>query len=210
MRLLTTGVTAVAVVVLSGAALAQDAGDGIRGKVIVRGPNSTRASLAHENYQPIIGEWDMRWTLFNPAGEATQELAGAASNEWIVGGRWVQSTFKTDLDIKGELFHGVGFFGHDNTTGRYHNLWLESNRTAVQYDTGSYDAEARTFTFKGDQPRPDGTLVSTRTTMRIDTADQHTIELFVPGPDGVEFRVLEIVLTRRDESVDGAQVEPSS
>ena len=206
MRLLTTGAAAVAMVVLSGAALAQDEGD--EGKVIVREPDSTRAGPAHENYQPIIGEWVTRWTLFNPAGEATKEFVGTASNEWIVGGRWVQSTFKTDLDLKGELFHGVGFFGHDNTTGRYHSLWLESNRTAVQYDTGSYDAEARTFTFKGEQPRPDGTLVATRTTMRIDAADQHTIELFVPGADGVEFRVLEIVLTRRDESADADEVAP--
>ncbi|MCH8270254.1 MAG: DUF1579 family protein [Planctomycetes bacterium] len=206
MRLLTTGAAAVAMVVFSGAALAQDAGD--EGKVIVPEPDSTRAGPAHENYQPIIGEWVTRWTLFNPEGEATKEFAGTASNEWIVGGRWVQSTFKTDLDLKGELFHGVGFFGHDNATGRYHNLWLESNRTAVQYDKGSYDAEARTFTFEGEQPGPDGTLIATRTTMRIDAADRHTIELFVPGVDGVEFRVLEIVLTRRDDSADAEEVAP--
>ena len=210
MRLWTASMTVGVMMAGSGGAIAQDAGDGDQDKVIVRGPDSTKAGLAHENYQPIIGEWDMHWTLFNPEGEATRKLTGTASNEWIVGGRWVQSTFNTDLDMNGELFHGVGFFGHDNTTGQYHNLWLESNRTAVQYDTGSYDSESRTFTFKGDQPRPDGTLVSTRTTMRIDTADQHPIELFVPGADGDEFRVLELVLTRKDENADAEEVTPAT
>ena len=110
MRPLTTCVLAGALV-LSDAAYAQDESNQSDEKIIVTGPGSAVPSKAHEYYEPIIGEWDMRWKLLNQAGEVTREVEGKTTNEWIVGGRWVQSTFETDLDMNGERFHGVGIFG---------------------------------------------------------------------------------------------------
>jgi len=184
-----------------------DAGDtaGARdgAKVIVKGPESRLPSRAHEHYAPMIGKWAMHWKLLGPDGAVARELKGTSTHEWVVGGRWVRATFETDLEFpEGEVFSGVGYFGHDNTTGAYHNVWFENNRTAVQYDKGSYDAETRTFEFVGEQPRADGSRFTARTTVRIDSDDQHTIELFSPGPDGKERKALVLVFTRQADGED--------
>lgn len=186
----------VSTLVSGASAFAQDAA---RDKVIVPGRAATQPSIAHENYEPIIGTWKSHWKLLDGDGNVTREINGTATNEWIIGGRWVQSTFTTDLDLGGEAFHGVGMFGHDNTTGEYHNVWFESNRTAVQYDTGTYDARTRTFTFEGEQPGGNGERFLARTTMRIDSIDKHTIELYVVRAEDDVRKVLEMVMTRVSE-----------
>jgi Protein of unknown function (DUF1579) len=197
-------------------AMAQDATGAAAGdradKVIVPGFAATQPSRAHENYEPIVGTWNTVWTLMDQEGNVTRTIKGRATNEWIVGGRWVQSTFTTDLDMAGEKFHGVGLFGHDNTTGDYHNVWFESNRTAMQYDKGSYDAGTRTFTFEGEQPGRDGTPFTARTTMRIDSADQHTVELYVVRSKDDVTKVLEMVLRRVKDAEDekGDEASPGA
>lgn len=165
-------------------------------KVIVSGIASTQPSKAHAYYEPIIGAWETNWKLLDQDGVVRREVKGTATNEWIIGGRWVQQSFVSEIEMGGEKFNGIGMFGHDNTTGEYHNVWFESNRTAVQYDIGTYDAKTKTFTFVGDQPGADGSRFTTRTTMRIDSADRHTIELFVVRAEDDVAKVLEMVLTR--------------
>jgi hypothetical protein len=122
----------------------------------------------------------------------------------------MRATFETDLQLPGgegdeggEVFGGVGYFGHDNTTGAYHNVWFENNRTAVQYDKGTYTPETKTFEFIGEQPRADGTRFTTRTTVRIDSRDKHTIELYAPGQDGEERKALVLVFTRKQDGAEG-------
>lgn len=184
---------------------AQDAAVDRGEKIVVKGPESRLPSAAHKHYEPMVGEWDMRWTLLDADGGVARELKGTSTHEWVVGGRWMRATFETDMQLPGgEVFGGVGYFGHDNTTGEYHNVWFENNRTAVQYDTGTYDADARTFEFVGEQPRADGSRFTARTTVRIDSEDRHTIELFAPGRDGKERRALVLVFTRRVDA-EGAQ-----
>ncbi|MCH8138172.1 MAG: beta-ketoacyl-ACP synthase 3, partial [Proteobacteria bacterium] len=102
-------------------------GDGA-GAVVLRAKKTNGDARAlvnlialHENYEPIVGTWVANWKLLDGDGKVTSEIKGSATNEWIVGGRWVQSTFTTDLVMNEEKFHGVGLFGHDNTTGEYHN-----------------------------------------------------------------------------------------
>jgi len=197
-----TMVVMASVLASAGGAIAQDAASE---KVIVSGRAATRPSVAHENYEPIVGTWKSHWKLLDGDGNVTREIKGRATNEWIVGGRWVQSTFTTDLDMGGEAFHGVGMFGHDNTTGEYHNVWFESNRTAVQYDTGTYDARTRTFTFEGEQPGGNGVRFLARTTMRIDSDDKHTIELYVVRSEDDVRKVLELVMTRVKEVSEDEQ-----
>ena len=199
------GSIAASVLVAAPLSAQDDAGDRAQDregkKVVVKGPESRLPSRAHEHYGPMIGSWSMHWKLLGPDGAVARELKGTSTHEWVVGGRWMRATFETDLEFpEGEVFSGVGYFGHDNTTGAYHNVWFENNRTAVQYDKGTYDAATRTFEFVGEQPRADGSRFTARTTVRIDSEDQHTIELFSPGPDGKERKALVLVFTRRAEA----------
>lgn len=196
-----------------GPAFGQDAG---AGNVVIKGPGSRLPSAAHAHYEPMIGSWDMHWKLLGPDGSVSRELSGTSEHEWVVGGRWMRATFETDMrlpggegDDGGEVFGGVGYFGHDNTTGEYHNVWFENNRTAVQYDKGTYTPETKTFEFVGEQPRADGTRFTTRTTVRIDSRDKHTIELFAPGQDGEERKALVLVFTRKqgEAEVDAEEVD---
>lgn len=153
-----------------------------------------KPSAAHSNYEPIVGTWNMDWTLLG--GSEPRKVSGTCINTWAVGGRWVKSDFKTDMNIGDEIFQGTGYFGHDNVSGEYHNVWFESNRTAVQYDVGGFDSATKTFTFEGEQPTAGGQMVSTRTTLRIVSDDEHVIEMYVRRGEGEERKVLELVFTR--------------
>lgn len=154
-----------------------------------------KPSAAHSNYEPIVGTWNMDWTLFRADGE-DRKVSGTCINTWAVGGRWVKSDFKTDMTIGDEIFQGTGYFGHDNVSGEYHNVWFESNRTAVQYDVGGYDQETRTFTFEGEQSTASGQTISTRTTLHIVSDDEHVIEMYVSRGEDEERKVLELVFER--------------
>jgi hypothetical protein len=64
--------------------------------------------------------------------------------------------------------------------------------------TGSVDATGKLMTFTGEW---DDAMAGKKSTMRevfrIVDNDKHVMEMFMPGPDGKEFRNLEITYTRK-------------
>jgi len=90
--------------------------------------------------------------------------------------------------------------GYDNVKKVYTNVWIDSMGTGMMTGTGSYDAEKKQLTETGSYT--DAMTGEDRTYKGVTTIidnDNHTYELFTSGPDGNEFRQMEITYKRDDD-----------
>ncbi|MBL8862427.1 MAG: DUF1579 domain-containing protein [Planctomycetes bacterium] len=142
-----------------------------------------------------VGRWNftMRWWM--KPGDAPTESTGTSECRWILDGRYVEDV--TQSSVAGQPFHGRGLLAFDNLTQRYESIWIDNMSTGVFKSSGTYDPATRTFQFEGLMP-DFATREYTRSRMieRWIDADHFTLEAYGPGPDGTEFKTMEMVYTR--------------
>jgi hypothetical protein len=96
----------------------------------------------------------------------------------------------------GQPFEGMGIIGYDNGKEEYIMLWIDNMGTGFMTSAGQYDPAAKTLTEQGQISCPvKGQMPFRGVTTMIDN-DHYTYEMFSPGDDGKEFRVMEILYTR--------------
>jgi hypothetical protein len=106
----------------------------------------------------------------------------------------VQGTAMADMPA----FEGMGVIGYDNFRQQYVTGWVDNMNTAVFTSTGKADPSGKTFTFTGkaDVPGLNKKDVSHRSVLTFQGNDRITEEMFSPGPDGKEFKTMEITYSR--------------
>jgi len=97
----------------------------------------------------------------------------------------------------GETFQGQGIYGFDNASKKYQCNWIDSMSTGLMVSEGTCDAK-NTCTFKGswNDPIKKGP-VSSRMTSRWTTPTTEVFEMYGPGRDGKEFKMMELTYTRK-------------
>lgn len=151
---------------------------------------------AHKMLEPFVGSWDTASTMWEAPGAPAQTSTGTAENSWVLGGRYVQQAFKGTY--MGMPFEGIGFTGYDNYKKQYVGTWMDNFGTAVMVSAGSYDAAGKTMTLTADMDDfMTGKRVTMREVVRIVDANKHVFEMYGPDPTGKEFKMMEIVYTRR-------------
>lgn len=147
----------------------------------------------HERLNQFEGVWTARCSHWmDPAGDPMTST-GVMTNSWILDGRFLHQAYKSDC----QKFFGTGYFGFNNITGQYEGLWLDSMSTAMMTDVGSCDDSGTTWVMTGASEMPGtGVTFTKRSVITVRDADHHTMEMFYAGPDGNEFRVMEIEYTR--------------
>ena len=99
--------------------------------------------------------------------------------------------------MMGMPFTGHGMHGYDNVTGKYWSTWNDSMSTGVMVSEGTCDAkEACTFTGSWNDPMTK-TLVTSRMMSRWTSPTTEVFEMYGPGPDGKEFKMMEITYTKK-------------
>jgi hypothetical protein len=141
----------------------------------------------------FAGNWDCEIThTWGPQPETT---TGTEKAEMVLGGRYVQASF--DGKMMGQPFQGAGVMGYDILRKKYFSTWMDSMGTSLMLATGTYDDGTKTYTMTGKMAGPGGVDVPIREVTRIDSDDKHTFEMYMPGPDGKEAKMMTIVYTRR-------------
>ena len=148
---------------------------------------------------PLIGKWDYetRWWLSSDTEPQTSK--GSGEYTWLFDGRYVEQEVTTPAQgPDGKPFRGLGLTGYDNMKKEYVFVWLDNMSTGVMTGTGTYDPAKKEITFKGESPDPlSGQLHKPwRAVTRIVSNDKHVFEMHVAGPDGKEFKEMEITYTR--------------
>jgi len=142
------------------------------------------------------GKWTFTGTFWmDPSAPATMS-SGTVERNLMLGGRVLAEKVSTP-GFMGQPFEGYGLTGYDNTTGEFWGTWNDSMGTGVMITSGKCDASGA-CAHKGEYVDPlTGKKKTNRMTSRDEGPDKEVHEAFEQGPDGKEFKSMEIVYTRK-------------
>ena len=149
----------------------------------------------HAGLTKAAGTYDLKIRSWQAPGAPPTDDTGTATREMILDGRVMVE--KVTARIMGETYNGQGLHGYDNVTGKYWATWNDSMSTGLMVSEGSCDANnACTFTGKYNDPVTKKPQTS-RMTSRWTSPTEEVFEMYGPGPDGKETKMMEITYTKR-------------
>ncbi len=149
----------------------------------------------HHVLDPLIGKWDFSIKSWMSADAPPEESTGTSEIAWDLDGHFVKQTVSGSM--MGKPFNGMGFIGYDNLKKEYESIWIDNMSTGMMKGSGKWDAAAKALTSSGtfSCPLVGGDRTSREVTTIVD-ADHFTHEMYSPGADGKEFKMMEIRYTR--------------
>lgn len=149
----------------------------------------------HKKLDGMIGTWDTKMNMWMMPGADPIAGTGTATNQWILGGRYVEHRFEGNM--MGMPFTGLGHTGYDNIKKQYFGTWMDSMSTGMMSTIGVAETDG-TFTFTGMMSDPmTGKDAPVKEKITVTDADHHTMEMWCPAPDGKMFKTMEIAYTRK-------------
>ncbi len=156
----------------------------------------TSPAEAHRVLEPLAGMWTYTGFFWMAPDQPAQEMKGTAHNTMVYGGRFLKQEIEGPW--MGETFHGLGFTGYDNIKGEYVSTWLDSMATGIMSVAGQYDPSTRTLKQSGANscPLTGEKARYGRSEWTVIDHDHTTYKSYMAGPDGTEFKTMEIKYTR--------------
>jgi len=150
----------------------------------------------HKQLDTMVGEWEGSVKFWmTPDGEP-MESKGKVKREWVLDGRFVKED--VDADAMGQRFLGLGYTGYNTVEKKYESVWMENMSTYIGFQTGSYDAAKKSFTFVGEVLDPmTNKRVRQTTVVDVSNPDREVMTGSCPGPDGKAFKNFEGVFERK-------------
>ncbi len=147
----------------------------------------------------MIASWNGTWkteiTAYEP-GKPPTKSTGIAVNKMVLGGRYQESVNTSTM--MGMPFEGHGTLGYNNATKMFESTWIDNMGTGTMKMTGAWDSATKSITLTGmgvdvysmkeKESREIFTVVDDKT---------QTMSMFGPGPDGKEFKWMDITFTRK-------------
>ncbi len=151
---------------------------------------------AHEALKAFEGSWTYAGTFWMTPDAPGQAMTGTTKNEMIFGGRFLKQEIEGPW--MGETFQGLGYTGYDNIKKTYQTVWIDSMATGMMTSSGDYNADTRTLSQSGTNscPLTGETDRKGRSEWSVMDADHNIYTSYAYGPDGKEFKSMEITYTR--------------
>jgi Protein of unknown function (DUF1579) len=150
---------------------------------------------AQKAMQGMVGTWDTAVTFYMDPSKP-QQSKGTSTYTSLMDGRYLQEAVEGDFN--GMPFHGLGIYGYDNLTKKYVTTWVDNMGTGIMNGTGESKDGGKTIEYnsRGSDPMT-GKEQNYRSVMHNISPDQSHFEMYGPGPDGKEMKMMEITYTRR-------------
>jgi len=149
----------------------------------------------HQSMAATVGSYDAKVKSWQAAGQPPMESTATATRSMALDGRVLVEEFKGSM--MGTPFTGHGMQGYDNVSGKYWSTWNDSMSTGIMMSEGTCDAQ-KTCTFKGTWNDPiKKAPVSSRMTSRWTSPTTEVFEMYGPGKDGKEMKMMEITYTKK-------------
>lgn len=160
----------------------------------------TRAATpgdAHKKLNAMVGTFDAKVKMWMEPGAPPVESTGKAVNDWVLGGRFVQQRF--DGTFMNMPYSGIGYIGYDNIRHMYVGTWMDTMSTSMMTSSGGQpDATGKKWQFSAMGMDPvSGEPVNFDEQMTMIDKDHQLFEMFGPGPDGTQYKMMEISYTRK-------------
>ncbi|RMH13768.1 MAG: DUF1579 domain-containing protein [Planctomycetota bacterium] len=153
----------------------------------------------HANFKPLIGKWHARMSFVEGPGQAPTVTEGSCTNEWVLGGKYVQMHYEGTVSMFGEEypFKGMGLLGFDKVRGEYTMMWADSLSTSMIVSYGRPGENAGEIALSGKATSPMGEMAM-KHVYKIESNDKHVLEFWQSMP-GVEemMKVGQIEYTRK-------------
>jgi hypothetical protein len=150
-------------------------------------PHAALAKMAG-TYDLAIKSWDA------PGAPPTIEK-GTATRTMALGGRVLVESVQSQMH--GQPFTGHGMHGYDNVSGKHWSTWNDSMSTGLMVSEGACSDEGEcTFTGSWNYPETKG-KINARMTTKWTSPNVELFEMYAPGPDGKEGKMMEITYTRK-------------
>lgn len=151
---------------------------------------------SHKLLDPFVGSWDATVKMWMAPGMDPQTSTGTCQNQWMLGGRYVHTTFQGDF--MGMPFEGAGVTGYDNLKKKYTSLWMDNMSTYFSLMEGQSSADGKNFTYSGMVPDAmTGATKKVKEVIRMVSNDEHVMEWWEAGPDGKDMMTMEITYKRK-------------
>ena len=149
---------------------------------------------AHKKLDVMIGTWQVKNSMWMAPGQPPMVSEGTSEHKWVLGGRFIEQRFEgTFMNMP---FSGLGYTGYDNYKKKYLSVWMDTAGTTIMNTAGAFDASGKALTSWGRVDDPSiGKVVLVRDKMTIVSKDELLFEMWSPGPDGKDFRMMEIRYT---------------
>jgi hypothetical protein len=149
----------------------------------------------HEKLAAMAGTYDLVIHCWQMPGAPPTTETGTATRRMSLGGRVMVE--ETQATMMGQPFSGHGMHGYDNVSGKHWSTWNDSMSTGLMVSEGDCDAEgACRFTGSWNDPVKNGKITA-RMTTRWTGPSTEIFEMYAPGPDGKEMKMMEITYTKR-------------
>ena len=154
---------------------------------------------AHKALEPLVGKWNYTGIFkMTPEGQPV-EMKGTATHTMVYGGRFLKQEIQGPW--MGENFEGLGYTGYDNIKKEYESVWLDSMGTGMMKVSGTFDFATKTLSQSGENscPLTGETHRKGRSEWKMTDKDHSTYSSYLLGPDGQEFKAMELNYTRLQE-----------
>jgi hypothetical protein len=147
-----------------------------------------QAKLApeHKHLLPMVGTWDAELSFLMEPGGEPEVSQGTCVNTMILGGRYMKSEFKAELNMFGDkmAFSGFGLMGFGKEKGEFVSTWCDTMSTSLLVSTGKPGEDAKVMTLTGMSSSPMGE-VPMKNVYIIESDKAHTMEFWqgMPGSD---------------------------
>ena len=150
----------------------------------------------HKSLAGMVGHLGRRGHVVDGPGSAPEKSKGVSENRMVLGGRWVETKFTSQM--MGMPFEGLGYTGYDNYKKKYMGTWQDNMSTAVMVSEGTFDAAGKVLTQTSTMDDfMTGKKQAIKMTTTIVDPDHHVFEMWGPDPSGKVSKQLEIKYTRR-------------
>ena len=144
----------------------------------------------------LAGDWTFTNKAWMAPGQPPVESNGTMHAELLMGGRYVEHTWKGNM--MGMPFEGRGTDGYDNIGKQYVSSWVDNMGTGIMHQTGTCDAAVKVCTYNGDVWDPmSGKKSSMKSVITWTDDNSFKNEMYGQGPDGKEMKMMEIVAKRK-------------
>ena len=152
-------------------------------------------SAEHEMLAKRMGQWKASSKFWMDPNGPPQVHEGESTTEMLLDGRYLLQHYK--MNFNGMSFEGMGLTAYDRMKGEYQTIWIDNMSTGILWAIGK-EANGE-FVYKGTAPdMMTGKYVASRSVERMVDEDTILYEMYAPGPDGKEFKSMEITYTRAE------------
>jgi len=149
----------------------------------------------HQMIAKSAGNWTGVVTFWMQPGAQPTTASTDASNQMILGGRYLQT--RNTGTMMGMPFEGIGVTGYDNAKKIFVSSWVDNMGTGMLYMEGTWNDQNKSIDFTGKAVDP-GTGKDQPYRQVLKFIDDNTQELeMYMTVKGQEFKVMDIKYTRK-------------